>query len=147
MTIVMTLNCHGLASNPKKLAFQRLIEEQELDVLFLQETMSDGSILVSELEVMFKDWKFVSVDAKGKSRGLLLGWKHQQFHLLNARAVCSGLCVKLFSVELKLDLCFINLYGPYGDRELFWNNLFKLDCLLCNNVIFGGDLNYSVGFF
>ena len=64
MMIVMTLNCHGLASNPKKLAVRRLIEEQAIDVLFLQETMSDGSILVSELEVMFKEWKFVSVDAK-----------------------------------------------------------------------------------
>ena len=123
--IVMTLNCRGLASNPNKLAVQRLIEEKAIDVLFLQETMSDGSILVSELEVMFKEWKFVSVDAKGKSRGLLLGWKFRQFHLLNVWVVCSGLCVKIFSLEIKLDLCFINLYGPYGDRELFWNNFLR----------------------
>ena len=58
--------------------------------------MSDGSILVSELEVMFKEWKFVSVDAKGKLGGLLLGWKIRQFHLLNAWDVCSGLFVKIF---------------------------------------------------
>ena len=45
-----------------------------------------------------------------------------------------------------MDLCFINLYGPYGDRELLWNNFVKTDCLLCNNLIFGGDLNFSVGF-
>ena len=35
--------------------------------------MSDGSILVGELEKLLKDWNFVSVDAKGKSGGLLLG--------------------------------------------------------------------------
>ena len=73
MMIVMTVNCRGLASDPKKLAVRRLIEEHAIDVLFLQETMTDGSFLVSELEFMFKEWKFVSVDAKGKSGGLLLG--------------------------------------------------------------------------
>ena len=144
--IVMTLNCRGLASTPKKLVVRRLIDEQFLNVLFLQETMSDGSILVGELENMLKDWKFVSVDAKGKYGGLLLGWRYCHFHLLNAWALCSGLCVTLYSIELKMDLCFVNLYGPYVDREIFWNNLFNLECLSCTNLIFGGDLNYSVGF-
>ena len=64
--IIMTLNCRGLASNPKKLAVRRLIDEQGVDVLFLQETMGDRVILVDELETMLKEWKFVSVDAKAK---------------------------------------------------------------------------------
>ena len=57
--IVMTLNCKGLASIPKKLAVRRLIDEQFLDVIFLQETTCAGVILVGELETMLKDWKFV----------------------------------------------------------------------------------------
>ena len=40
--IVMTLNCRGLASKPKKLAICRLVDDQSVDVLFLQETMGDG---------------------------------------------------------------------------------------------------------
>ena len=71
--IVMTLNCRGLASTPKKLAICRLIEEQFLDVIFVQETMCDGSLLVTVVESMLKDWNFVYVDAKGRSGGLLLG--------------------------------------------------------------------------
>ena len=71
--IVMTLNCRGLASTPKKLAICRLIEEQFLDVIFVQETMCDGSLLVIALESMLKDWDFVSVDSKGRLGGLLLG--------------------------------------------------------------------------
>jgi len=71
--IVMTLNCRGLASAPKKLAICRLIEEQFLDVIFVQETMCDGSLLVIALESMLKDWDFVSVDSKGRLGGLLLG--------------------------------------------------------------------------
>ena len=45
-----------------------------------------------------------------------------------------------------MDLCFVNMYGPFVNREIFWNNVFNLECLSCNNLIFGGDLNYSVGF-
>ena len=50
--IAMTLNCRGLASLPKKLAVCRLIGEHFIDVLFLQETMYGGDILVSEMESM-----------------------------------------------------------------------------------------------
>ena len=71
--ILMTLNCRGLAYLPKKLAVKRLIEKQSLDVIFLQETMLDGCVLVKEMESMLKEWQFISVDAKGRSEGLLLG--------------------------------------------------------------------------
>ena len=47
--IVMTLNCRGLASKRKKLAIVRLVGLQSVDILFLQETMSDGVSLTSSL--------------------------------------------------------------------------------------------------
>ena len=40
--ILMTLNCRGLASKPKKLAVCRRVEDKHVDVLFLQESMGDG---------------------------------------------------------------------------------------------------------
>ena len=52
--IFMTLNCRGLASLPKNLAICRMIDEHFIDVLFLQETMCGGDILVSEMESMLK---------------------------------------------------------------------------------------------
>ena len=59
--------------------------------------------------------------------------------------MCSGLCVSLFSIELNMDLCFVNIYGPYVERERFWINILDLDCLKCEKLILGGDLNYSLG--
>ena len=44
-----------------------------------------------------------------------------------------------------MDLCFINLYGPYIDREVFWNNLSVMDCFICPYLVFGGDLKFSLG--
>ena len=55
-----------------------------LDVIYLQETMCEGCMLVKDLELMLNGWQFVSVDARGRSRGLLVGWKTRNFLLLNA---------------------------------------------------------------
>ena len=98
--ILLTLNCRGLASQPKKLAVKRLIVEQSVDVIFLQETMIEWCVLVKELELMIQGWQFISVDAKGRSGGLLLGWKSRKFLFQNAWAMTSGLCAVLHSFEL-----------------------------------------------
>ena len=71
--IAMTLNCRGLASKPKKLAICRLVVDQSVEVLFIQETMGDGVLFASTLESLLPGWNFCSVDAKGKSGGLLVG--------------------------------------------------------------------------
>ena len=73
--ILLTLNCRGLDSQPKKIGVKRLIDEQEVDVIFLQETMIEGCVLVKDLELLIHGRQFISVDAKGRSMGLLLGWK------------------------------------------------------------------------
>ena len=143
--ILMTLNCRGLASKPKKLAVCRLVEDKHIDVLFLQESMGNGALFVDELESMMSGWTVLSVDARGKSGGLLLGWRSKFFHLLNAWGVGSGLCASLFSIEHNLDLCFANIYGPYNDREFFWKNLMDMECLICQKLILGGDLKFSMG--
>ena len=57
----------------------------------------------------------------------------------------SGLCVSLYSTELKLELCFFNVYGPYVEREGFWDNLLDFVSFNCTKIIFGGDLNFSLG--
>ena len=53
----------------------RLVDDQHIDVLFLQESMGDGVLFMGDLETMLNGWSFVSVDAKGESGGLLLGWR------------------------------------------------------------------------
>ena len=71
--ILMTLNVRGLASLPKKLAVFRLIDQHAADVIFIQEAMIKGCVLVQELELLIHGWQFISVDAKGRSGGLILG--------------------------------------------------------------------------
>ena len=80
----MTLNIRGLASKPKKLAICRLVADLYVDVLFLQETMVDGGLFVGNMELLLPGWSFCLVDAKGKSGGLLVGWKNRFLFFLNS---------------------------------------------------------------
>ena len=93
--IVTTLKCRGLASSPKKIIVRRLVEDQNIDVLFLQEIMGNGLCLAAEMESMFVGWIFISLDAKGKSGGLLIGWRKRLFNLVNAWEMDSGLSASL----------------------------------------------------
>ena len=61
------------------------------------------------------------MDAKGRLGSLLLGWNSPFFQLQNTWDVGSVLCASLFSTEFKEVLCFANIYGPYVEREIFWN--------------------------
>ena len=119
---------------------------QFIDVLFLQEIMGDGLSLAGELELLLSGWVFISLDAKGKSGGLLLGWRIIHIQLLSAWAVDSGLFASLYSIEMKEVFYFMNIYGPYLDRVRFWNNLLSLECIKTTRLIFGGDLNFSLGY-
>ena len=57
--IVKNLNCRGLASLPKKLVVHRLVEDQNIDVLFLQEIMGNGLYLAAEMESLLSGWIFI----------------------------------------------------------------------------------------
>ena len=39
----------------------------------------------------------------------------------------------------------LNVYGPYKDRQSFWDNIYKLGLLNLENLILGGDLNFTLG--
>ena len=107
--IMTTLKCRGLASLPKKLDVHRLVEDQNIDVLFLQEIMGNGLCLATEMELILPGWIFISLDAKGKSGGLLIGWRKRIFNLVNAWAMESGLSASLYSIEMKEVYCFMNI--------------------------------------
>lgn len=46
-----------------------------------------------------------------------------------------------------MDLRIINVYGPCSDRGTFWRTFLESDLLQVDNIIMGGDLNFSLGFY
>ena len=95
------------------------MSDQSVDVLFLQETMGDGVLFAGNMELLLPGWNFCSVDAKEKSGSLLVGWRNRFLLFLNSWAMDLGLCVSLYSTEIQMEICFVNIYGPYVDKEGF----------------------------
>ena len=50
-----------------------MIFVNNLDIIFLQETLGVNEVVVNSLEALLPDWSFVAVDEKGHSRGHATG--------------------------------------------------------------------------
>eukprot|EP01018_Ginkgo_biloba_P010531 Gb_16175 [translate_table: standard] len=107
----------GLTRTPKKLALRRIVDTLKSDILLLQDTLCVGGKVVDDLTKMF-------------GGGSLCLWM---------------LGVELYSQELGRELLLLNIYGPYSDRISFWESLLNKDFMRRENLIWGGDLNFSLG--
>lgn len=51
---------------------------------------------------------------------------------------------KIFSADLRKELITLNIYGPCHDRENLWDLLMNRSFMKSNNLVVGGDLNFSI---
>jgi hypothetical protein len=67
------------------------------------------------------------LDAFGFSGGLVTRWS-PSLELINSFVVVLGLCTIVHSQELGRPFQLLNVYGPYDNREEFWNSMLAMDC-------------------
>ena len=136
---LLSFNCRGLESKPKKLALKWLLS------LLLQETMGVEEEISHLLKYSFPNYDCHAVSARVHSGGLVLAWKMKTIKLLNIWDFDSGIGVEFYHADLNLFFMTINIYGPYIKRESYWNRL-KLKSFLKNeNLILGGYLHFTLG--
>ena len=141
----MSFNCRGLVGPKKKSAFKRVFTVEHPDVILLQETLGLGDIIKEKLESWMAGWSFVTLDVRGRSGGLAVGWKLSAAKLVNSWGRDSVLGVELLFADLGTNLSVINVYGPYLNRAPFWDALLQDPLLRGDSVVVGGDLNFSLG--
>ena len=62
----MSFNCRGLDSASKKLALQRLVEVDPIDIILLQETIGPAKLITCSLQSLVPSWNFVAIDVVGR---------------------------------------------------------------------------------
>ena len=87
----------------------------------------------------------MTLDVRGRSGGLAVGWKLSVVKMVNSWGRDSVLGVDLFSADLGTILSVINVYGPYSNRVHFWDALFQDPLFRGESVVVGGDLNFTLG--
>ena len=81
--------------------------------------------------------------ATGLSGGLLSAWNP---HKVRCRAFhnCARILLQASFRGLTYPLTILNIYGPYKNREPFWENALTSGFLSTPNLILGGDLNLTL---
>jgi exonuclease III len=94
---LISFNYRGVASPSKKLSLKRLVDSNHPDIIFLQETLGTSYDVSTLLEALFLSWSFSSLDARGRSGGLALGWnKKMEIEFVGLRLlklICGGFSV------------------------------------------------------
>jgi hypothetical protein len=107
--------------------------------------MAYAVLLTQKLEMFLHGWKFMGIDANGRLGGLAIGWHSHFVKILNSWALASYISVDILEEGVGLEFRVLNVYGPYIERDTFWDSLLKIDFLMVDNLILGGELNFSLG--
>ena len=93
---LLSFNCRSLAGPGKKSAFMRVLTLEHPDVILLQETLGVGEMIQERLESWLLGWSFVTLDARGRSGGLAVGWKNRGVKMINSWGTEAVLGVEVF---------------------------------------------------
>jgi hypothetical protein len=91
---------------------------------------------------LLPNWYFCGVDSIGLSGGLLTSWNPRKADF-TVFFTPAGILLEGVVKDLNLNLKLINCYGPYADREVFWEGIKREGILNEDNLILGGDLNFT----
>lgn len=83
----------------------------------------------------------------GYSGGIALGYKSHSIKMCNIWGGIGHIGLNIFSSELGTNIRLVNVYGPFQHHEVIWEQLLTCNLLQSDNIIFGGDLKFSMGFF
>ena len=83
------------------------------------------------------------ISASVISGDLLTTWN---LHKVKCRAfqTCARLLVQVCIRGMSTPISILNVYGPYRDREPFWEKALRGGLLRILNLILGGDLNLTL---
>lgn len=143
---IISFNCQGIASPHKKLDLRRLLSSALVDIIFLEETLCSAEILITLLNSWMLNWTFHALDATGRSGGIAIGVSNKTIDLRNIWGGRGYIGADIYSFSLETYLRIMNVYGPCMDRANFWRSFLGSYNLQADNIILGGNLNFSLGY-
>lgn len=105
-----------------------------------------SSSIIPLLESWLLGWSFHALDVLGRSGGISLGVKNRTIELNRVWGGIEHLGADIYSTTLEAEYIIINVYGPFHDMADFWRKLLSSSIIQKDNIILGGDLNFSIGF-
>ena len=105
--------------------------------------MLEGSKADAIIKEILKDLEVEILDVEGHLGGLIKAWS-LVLDKIASRKLDSIIETKLNDKETWMDFTFLNVYGPFYDRKIFWEKFSLVGAMNQSNVILGGDLNLTL---
>jgi len=105
--------------------------------------------MVSELKAretfskLLPMWNLCGVDSLGLLGGLLSAWSPRRVDF-SVFLTPAGILLDGLVNDINKRLKLINFYGPYGERQEFWDKIKRYGLLKDHKLILGGDLNFTI---
>eukprot|EP00253_Pinus_taeda_P018044 PITA_18044 len=125
---------------------RRLIEIDTIDILMLQETLGSVEDIKHTLVALRPGWHHQALDAIARAGGLAISYNPRTINVSATWGSVGFIGMDLFSVELGETLRVINVYGPCQRREDFWQHFLGTNLTSVDQLIIGGDLDFSIGY-
>ena len=140
---ILTLNVRDLGGLAKHKSLQNLLVSLSPDLILLQETMTNSHPALLAFSKLRPGWEYCALSSSGLSGGLLATWNPLCFKIKAFRTV-SGILLKAHVRGSSLNLSLLNCYGPYTNRETFWDLVVQGGLLNEPNLVLAGDLNLTL---
>lgn len=143
---VISFSCRGLASPDKKVALRRLLRKESGNLVLIQETLGADTIITPLLKSMLPSWWLHALDVNDQSGSIALGYNPRSMKMLRAWECRGFLGADIYSSKFGVEIRMLNIYGSCHHRENFWERMLGTKIFQADNLIIGGDLNFSLGF-
>lgn len=111
----------------------------------LQETLGQEETIQKCLSSISLFWTFHILDVPGRSGGSAIGFNDQTIQVHNVWGSDGILGADIITSDLGTPLRILNIYGPCHNRNSFWDKLLQSPIMQADQIIVGGDLNFSLG--
>jgi hypothetical protein len=128
--------------DPQIRLLQTTAHQDTPDIIFLQETLVDGTKVRTFLNKFCPNWHTCTASSSGTSGGLAVSWDPTKFTLV-PYLCCGGILLTGTSLWNDQSITLLNMYGPCSDIKLFWDKVAASGLLDHTNLIVVGDLNFT----
>lgn len=127
------------------MALKEMVQRCNPDVLMLQKTLGMSSEVLSALCSILPGWLFQALDSISHLGGLAIGFREGRLKSIHLWGMEHVLGMEVQSHDFSFPLMILNIYGPCQERVSFWNDLLSKSVMGSQNLVIGGDLNFSIG--
>jgi len=140
-------NCRGLSNNLKEEALKDIVRMYTPEVLLIQETKLEDSVLLQACKVFWKKGQAKAVSSRGASGGLTTLWDISKYELTSEECNMHWIFTKLIHKESGHQVSLFNMYVPamFLEKIPCWDTLKSfLSMHNLENVIIAVDLNLTL---